>query len=206
MLWHLKVKVLITQLCLDSLWPRGLEPTRLLCPWDSPGKNTGVGCHFLLQGNLSSRPRNWTQVSCTAGRFFTVWATWWCLPPPKSLWRTRSPAANRYGQKRFLLAVSREIFPKVWGRSVWKVCCLLPSSSVAAWLCSLSIMVSLVPSKGLGPSGVAAEGQEARTVPKPASDQESHESLQRSSVLRVDICLSHSRDFVPMTLAMCFFF
>ena len=28
----------------------GLQPTRLLCPWDSPGKNTGVGCHFLLQG------------------------------------------------------------------------------------------------------------------------------------------------------------
>ena len=26
-----------------------LQPTRLLCPWDSPGKNTGVGCHFLLQ-------------------------------------------------------------------------------------------------------------------------------------------------------------
>ena len=28
----------------------GLYPTRLLCPWDFPGKNTGVGCHFLLQG------------------------------------------------------------------------------------------------------------------------------------------------------------
>ena len=27
----------------------GLQPTRFLCPWDSPGKNTGVGCHFLLQ-------------------------------------------------------------------------------------------------------------------------------------------------------------
>ena len=26
-----------------------LQPTRLFCPWDSPGKNTGVGCHFLLQ-------------------------------------------------------------------------------------------------------------------------------------------------------------
>ena len=25
------------------------QPTRLLCPWDSPGKNTGIGCHFLLQ-------------------------------------------------------------------------------------------------------------------------------------------------------------
>ena len=33
-----------------SLWPYGLEPTRLPCPWDSPGKNTGVGCYALLQG------------------------------------------------------------------------------------------------------------------------------------------------------------
>ena len=30
--------------------PHGLKPTRLLCPWDSPGKNTGVRCHTLLQG------------------------------------------------------------------------------------------------------------------------------------------------------------
>ena len=29
--------------------PHGLQPTRFLRPWDSPGKNTGVGCHFLLQ-------------------------------------------------------------------------------------------------------------------------------------------------------------
>ena len=29
--------------------PHRRQPTRLLCPWDSPGKNTGVGCHFLLQ-------------------------------------------------------------------------------------------------------------------------------------------------------------
>ena len=33
----------------DSVRPHGLQPTRLLCPWDSPGKNTRVGCHFLLQ-------------------------------------------------------------------------------------------------------------------------------------------------------------
>ena len=32
-----------------SLQPHGLQPTRFLCPWDFPGKNTGVGCHFLLQ-------------------------------------------------------------------------------------------------------------------------------------------------------------
>ena len=32
----------------NSLRPHGLKPLRLLCSWDSPGKDTGVGCHFLL--------------------------------------------------------------------------------------------------------------------------------------------------------------
>ena len=36
----------------NSLQPHGLSPTRLLHPWDFPGKNTGVGCHFLLQGSF----------------------------------------------------------------------------------------------------------------------------------------------------------
>ena len=33
----------------DSVRPHRRQPTRLPCPWDSPGKNTGVACHFLLQ-------------------------------------------------------------------------------------------------------------------------------------------------------------
>ena len=33
----------------DSVWPHRRQPTRLPHPWDSPGKNTGVGCHCLLQ-------------------------------------------------------------------------------------------------------------------------------------------------------------
>ena len=33
----------------NSVQPQRWQPTRLLCFWDSPGKNTGVGCHFLLQ-------------------------------------------------------------------------------------------------------------------------------------------------------------
>ena len=40
---------------------------------DSPGKNTRVDCHTLLQGIFPTQ--NWTQVSCIAGRFFTIWAT-----------------------------------------------------------------------------------------------------------------------------------
>ena len=34
----------------DSLWPQRLQPARLLCPWDFPGKNTRLACHALLQG------------------------------------------------------------------------------------------------------------------------------------------------------------
>ena len=38
----------VAQSC-QTLWPQGLQPTRVFCPWDSPGKNTGVGCYSLLQ-------------------------------------------------------------------------------------------------------------------------------------------------------------
>ena len=47
----------------DSWRPHGLQPTRLLCPRESPGKNPGLGCHFLLQE--PSLPRDAAQVSCT---------------------------------------------------------------------------------------------------------------------------------------------
>ena len=42
----------------DSLRPHRLQPTRLLCPWDSPGRNTGVGCHFLLQEIFPTKGSN----------------------------------------------------------------------------------------------------------------------------------------------------
>ena len=51
-----------------------VEPAWFICPWDSLGKNTGVGCHFLFHRG-SSRPRDGTQVSCIAGGFFIAWAT-----------------------------------------------------------------------------------------------------------------------------------
>ena len=39
----------VTSVVSDSVRPHRRQPTRLLCPWDFLGKNTGVGCHFLLQ-------------------------------------------------------------------------------------------------------------------------------------------------------------
>ena len=78
----LSFKVLITQSCLTLCGLHGLEPARLLCPWDSPGRNTGVGCHSLLQETfptqgLNSGHPHYRQILFFffTGRFFTVWAT-----------------------------------------------------------------------------------------------------------------------------------
>ena len=49
------------------------KPTRLLCPWNSLGKNTGLACHFLLLGIFPTPGLN--QVSRIAGRLFSNWAT-----------------------------------------------------------------------------------------------------------------------------------
>ena len=43
---------------LDPVWPQGLQPARLLRPWDFPGKDTGVGCHSLLQGIFLTEESN----------------------------------------------------------------------------------------------------------------------------------------------------
>ena len=55
----------------DSLWPHGLKPTRPLPPWDSPGKNAGEGCHFLLQGIFPTQGLN----SCIGRQILYYWAT-----------------------------------------------------------------------------------------------------------------------------------
>ena len=49
----------------DSVRPHRRQPTRLHHPWDSPGKNTGVGCHFLLQCMKEKRKSEVAQSSLT---------------------------------------------------------------------------------------------------------------------------------------------
>ena len=48
----------------NSLWPHELGPTRILCPWDFPGKNTGVGFHFLLHGIFPTQGSNLSFPHC----------------------------------------------------------------------------------------------------------------------------------------------
>ena len=61
----------------DSLWPHEQYPARLLCPWDSPGKNTGAGCHFLLHGIFPTQGlKLHLLISCLGRRIVDHWATW----------------------------------------------------------------------------------------------------------------------------------
>ena len=61
----------VTQSCPTLSNPTDYTPPGSSAHGDSPGKNTGVGCHFLLQG-IFPTPRDWTQVSQIAGGFFTI--------------------------------------------------------------------------------------------------------------------------------------
>ena len=66
----------------DSLQPHGVEPTRLLCPWDSPGKNTGVDYHALLQGIFPTQ--RWNPCLCISsiGRQIFPHSATWEAPKP----------------------------------------------------------------------------------------------------------------------------
>ena len=65
---HLDLYVWLSAKSLLCLWPHGLSPARLLCPWDSPGKNTGVGCHALLLGIFPAKGHTLVSyVSCIGG-------------------------------------------------------------------------------------------------------------------------------------------
>ena len=67
----------VTQSC-PTLQPFGLQPARLLCPWDSQGRNTRVGCHALLQEiffDPGIEPEFFTSWALASG-FFTTNTTW----------------------------------------------------------------------------------------------------------------------------------
>ena len=57
------MKGLVTQLLLTET-PVDCKPDRLLCPWNSPDKSTGVGSHSLLQGVFSTQGLNWGLLHC----------------------------------------------------------------------------------------------------------------------------------------------
>ena len=68
---------LVAKLCLALLQLHGLQPAKLLCSWYFPGKNTGVGCHFLLQCR-KVKSENVVVQSCPT--FQTPWTVAYQVP------------------------------------------------------------------------------------------------------------------------------
>ena len=66
----------VTSVVSNSVRPHRRQPTRLLCPWDSPGKNTGVSCHFLLQC-MKVKVKSLSRVPLLA----TPWTAAYQAPP-----------------------------------------------------------------------------------------------------------------------------
>ena len=72
----------LPQDCTSGLQPHGLQPSRLLCPWNSPGKNTGVGCPSLLQGIFLTQGLNPGLLHC---RQILYCLSYQGGPPPPTL-------------------------------------------------------------------------------------------------------------------------
>ena len=79
----------------NSLRPRGLGPTGLLCPWDSPNKNNGVGCYFLIQGIFPTQGSNWS-LRCPLHCRHSL-----PLEPLRKLWGLGFGVVWDWGQKLF---------------------------------------------------------------------------------------------------------
>ena len=119
------VLCLVTSAVSDSLQPHGLLCPwllclRLLCLWDSPGKNTGVGCHFLLQGTFPTQESNPGQVdsllykppgktnntgvgslSLLEGNFLTEESNWGLLHCRQILYQLSCPSLLNFTIKLF---------------------------------------------------------------------------------------------------------
>ena len=142
------------------------QPTRLPCPWDSPGKNTGVGCHFLLQ---CMKVKSESEVTQSCLTLATPWTAdyqappsmgfsrekYWSgvpLPSPRGLhgqprnW-DQSPGLTPqllYLLMRPLLLVLRSQHPEV-GPSLlgWHLCVRL-TSSLLWWPCVMWAFSSVI--------------------------------------------------------------
>ena len=132
----------------DSLQPPGLQPARLLCPWDSPGKNTGVGFHFLPYCT-------WTTI-ITAFRWTSVTAQFyleskgkyileaWGHADPKDVREERERDPWPFGSSLYVFSSSSWTCPMWIGLaqsavfSTWG-----PHSSPRTFLCSIFVGFSL---------------------------------------------------------------
>ena len=108
----------------DSVQPHRQQPTRLPHPWDSPGKNTGVGCHFLLQ---CMKGKSESEVAQSCPTLATPWTAAHQAPPSMGFSR----------QEYWSGVPSPSPDTRVWGRPLlqeWEFYRLMSGRSISAIL------------------------------------------------------------------------
>ena len=116
----------------DSEQPHRRQSTRLPCPWDSPGKNTGVGCHFLLQCMKVKSQSEVTQ-SCP-----TLSDPMDCSPPGSSIHGIFQARVLEWG------AIAFSVIPH-WQYAIWEPLIRYKPAPVLTSLCDCSFWGSPKP-------------------------------------------------------------
>ena len=141
----LKVKVkLLSCVVSDSLRPHGLQPARLLRPWDFPGKSTRVGCHFLLQRIFPTQASNLGLPHC----------------------RQTLYSLNHQGRQYYFLFYFKQILAALCLHSgAWALHCSVWAQQLQHRLSCLEIYTILIPQPGIELASPALEGRFLTTRP-----------------------------------------
>ena len=98
----------VTSVVSDSVQPHRWQPNRLPRPWDSPGKNTGVGCHFLLQ---CMKVKNESEVAQLCLTLSDPWTAAHQAPPPMGFSRQEYWSGVPLPSPTKSLVVSNSLWP-----------------------------------------------------------------------------------------------
>ena len=128
----------------NSVLPYRRQPTRLLCPWGSQGKSTGMGCHFLLQC-VKVKSESEVAQSCP-----TLTNPMDCSPPGSSVHGIFQARVLEWGAIAFSGLWTRSLLTMVGVLShAW----VLMEKSELAWFCSTNLIIEQVLLRGKKRSG-----------------------------------------------------
>ena len=119
----------------DSFETPWMQPTSLFCPWDFPSKNTGVGCHFLLQGIFLTQGSNLHLLHQQLNSLLLVQSEkpWRNLERLHTLRDSRGYGISSLRTVGYTWHQGASKISLSYKQRPWGSCCLVPSLLCLAW-------------------------------------------------------------------------
>ena len=133
--------------------PHGRQPIRLPRPWDSPGKNTGVGCHFVLQC-MKAKSESQVAQSCP-----TPNDPMDCSPPGSSVHGSFQARVLEWGAIAFSVSCAQVFINQ------WTISCQSPLSSKEYWRWQPIPSSGDLPNPGIKPRSLALQADSLPSEP-----------------------------------------